>query len=235
MKHLGKKVTRVCAAVIFVGSLVSPVQADPSWWGFLSGSSNDNGPLNLGQLRKIVSEARDEFDDELSAFGGAGDDIEDLDDDFPSSDAYSPANIGQLKHTAATFWDRLNDLGYSGSPNLSGDYPWTTTTSDDSDYSPCLIGQAKYAFSMDVCYSNIGDIDGDSVTNQADDDIDGDGTKNDADNDIDGDGTSNSSDNDDDGDGTSDSQDDTPQAVPRPTRIMPSRSPMGYTVRARYV
>ena len=141
---------------------------------------------------------------------GAGDDIEDLDDNFPSSDAYSPANIGQLKHTATTFWDRLNDLGYSGSPNLGGDYPWTTTTSDDSDYSPCLIGQAKYAFSMDVCYSNIGDIDGDSVTNQADDDIDGDGTKNDADNDIDGDGTYNLFDNDDDGDGTSDSQDDTP-------------------------
>lgn len=126
---------------------------DPSWWsarGVLTNlTANDYAPAVAGQLKWIAEKAKDELDANLP--GGSGTGVAAVVSSFTNSQNYAPVVIGQLKHTAAPFYDRLIAVYYATN------YPWTTTTDDDKDYAPALIGQVKNVFSFDVTYDTDGD------------------------------------------------------------------------------
>ena len=56
---------------------------------------------------------------------------------------YAAATLGQLKATAAPFYQRL------GLP-----VPWSTTTTDDKDLAVANLGQAKQVFSFNIIAEN---------------------------------------------------------------------------------
>jgi alpha-tubulin suppressor-like RCC1 family protein/chitodextrinase len=100
------------------------------------------------------------------------------------SDDYQAMNVGQLKHVAKPFYDRLAAVGYSGPPLVAGQlYPWGPST---DDYMVANIGQVKHIFSFDIrsfLFLKM-DSDGDGLinsieldlgTNPSNPDTDGDG------------------------------------------------------------
>ena len=76
--------------------------------------------------------------------GGAGAGVHGLVSGFTLSNNYVPINLGQLKNTAAPFYQRLLAVGYATN------YPWTEPTTDDADFAPALLGQLKHVFDFDV-------------------------------------------------------------------------------------
>ena len=76
--------------------------------------------------------------------GGAGTGVHALVSGFTPSNNYVPINVGQLKNTAAPFYQRLMGVGYTTN------YPWTETTADDADFAPAVLGQLKHVFEFDV-------------------------------------------------------------------------------------
>ena len=100
-------------------------RAAPSWWssrGVLLGTAplDDYAPANHGQLKNIAKAAAAEMDAKLP--GGAGDAVHALIANWSTSNAqtnaFAPVNLGQLKKTAAPFYDRLIVAG------LANQYPW---------------------------------------------------------------------------------------------------------------
>ena len=145
-------------AILF-GVLLSHANANPAWWPALTpNSANDFGVANIGQLKNMAKHARDHLDDGTPGWGGfrggAGTEIDELFnnaaglgwDDPPVARAENASVllVGQLKHVASLFYDRLIGEGYAKR------YPWTLHTGDDGDYSPANIGQLKNMFSFDV-------------------------------------------------------------------------------------
>ena len=76
---------------------------------------------NVGQLMFIASRAAEELNAKVE--GGAGEVIESLVNSFPKYDAGNPdanyhsVNIGQVKHVAKPFYDRLWDIEKSSAGN----------------------------------------------------------------------------------------------------------------------
>jgi len=119
----------------------------PSWWitrGVIDTNQipGDYAPVVAGQLKWMASMAKEELDANL--FGGSGTGVAAVVSAFTNAYNLSPVLIGQLKHVAFPFHNRLTNAGYSSS------YPWTATIADDEDFAPALIGQLKYAFNFDV-------------------------------------------------------------------------------------
>lgn len=68
-----------------------------------------------------------------------------------AADDYAAVNLGQLKHVAKPFYDRLHELGYTGQPLAAGQtYPWDSSPGPADDYALANIGQVKNVFSFDV-------------------------------------------------------------------------------------
>ena len=126
--------TRVCIA-----------QA-PSWWTnrsvLTTNAANDFAALTQGQLKWMATNACAELEANLP--GGAGIYVRNLVAGFTLSNNYYPVNVGQLKCTATSFYDRLIAEGYTNS------YPWTETTTDDCDFAMANIGQLKNVFGFDL-------------------------------------------------------------------------------------
>jgi hypothetical protein len=124
--------------------------APPAWWAArgvtVSGKAQDDyAVVNLGQLKNMATQARNEFNGFFS--GGGGTAVNSLVDSWanPSNASdYAPCNLGQLKAVAKVFWDRW--ISATG----TGSYPWTATTTDDDDFAPANLGQLKNVFSFDT-------------------------------------------------------------------------------------
>lgn len=131
----------------------------PPWWtsrNVLTSTSpaNDYAAVNLGQVKHIATQAQREMQARLP--GGAGATLTNLVNAWTQPPAsgvvrndFAAVNLGQLKALAKPFYDRLAQAGYQGQPLSSGQtYPWTASTSDDSDYAIANIGQVKFLFSF---------------------------------------------------------------------------------------
>jgi Bacterial TSP3 repeat len=149
--------------LVLLGALSGvALAAEPGWWrdGTTAiideqASVNDFGPANLGQLKNVATKARVYLNGALAGAGGAGSTIDTLVDSLESETAtnHSPINLGQLKNVSSVFYDRLNEVGFTGSPVNSAHskgYPWTESASDDANYAPATVGQLKYVFSFDL-------------------------------------------------------------------------------------
>ncbi len=118
----------------------------PSWWttrGVLNTNwlVSDYAPVLAGQLKWMATNAAAELE---TLPGGAGTGVHGLVNGFTPSNNYVPINLGQLKNTAAPFYQRLMAVGYATN------YPWTDPTADDSDFAPAVLGQLKHVFDFDV-------------------------------------------------------------------------------------
>jgi len=151
----------VLACLLFLPLLLAAAQ--PSWWsdwGVLNGNQpNDYVAVNQGQVKNITTAAILEIDSSLAQFGGAGDNLLQLQAALSGTSAttndYAPANLGQLKNLTAPIYDRLMAVGYQLAPLKSGSlYPWVGGT--PNDYAMANIGQVKNLFSFDLTLSSDG-------------------------------------------------------------------------------
>jgi hypothetical protein len=128
---------------------------------------NDFAAANQGQAKWMAQKARDAFETNLYAFGGAGTGINARVDAFSATNNFLPLNLGQLKYLAEPFYDRLAAVGWTNAfpAGMTGSYPWTATTADDVSYALVNLGQLKYVFSFDpeACM----DSDGDGLSDRA--------------------------------------------------------------------
>jgi len=160
----------VAAAIGAVAFAVLAWAADPYWWtqGVIDTNStpNDFAAANQGQAKWMAQKARDAFETNLYAFGGAGTGINARVDAFSATNNFLPLNLGQLKYLAEPFYDRLAAVGWTNAfpVGMTGSYPWTATTTDDVSYALVNLGQLKYVFSFDpeACM----DSDGDGLTDR---------------------------------------------------------------------
>ena len=151
--------------------------ADPAWWatrGVTTSSPQSNlSPATIGQAKHMVAMALAELQTRLDTptFQALQADVATLvslavpptPDDFAKQKQV--LLVGQLKALARPFYDRLRALDAPwvnqkmylasirlqepGSNPLSySPYPWSVTTTDDSNYSPATLGQLKAAFSL---------------------------------------------------------------------------------------
>src|SRR5205823_13728383 len=87
-----------------------------------------------------------EFDAHMP--GGAGDVLHNLvagwSQSNPQRNDFAPVNLGQLKHVAKPFYDRLITVHYAS------DYPWTGSAISPDDFAMANIGQVKQLFGFDL-------------------------------------------------------------------------------------
>lgn len=176
---LGKCHPLLFALALLISFSSLAYSSAPQWWSqpWPSGTSNvlvspvlpadDYGVANLGQLKYSALRAYYYLEATLPA--GAGTEVEQIIAQFydlvngvpivsPTTDDFAAVNQGQLKYILKPYYDRLLEYGYvtwhmlgeSGAHGWSNIYPWTPSTSDDSSYSPVLIGQLKFAFSFNI-------------------------------------------------------------------------------------
>ena len=131
--------------VFFVA--IAIVLAAPSWWYSREvipdgGVTNDWAPATAGQLKHFAAKAQEELEENLS--GGAGSAVSNLVAGFQNTYNFAGINLGQLKNVAKPYYDRLIVEG------AATNYPWTTNTADDADFTPAKIGQIKYVFTFDL-------------------------------------------------------------------------------------
>jgi len=178
------------AVLLVLANLSALPAAPPGWWleedtrvVSEENAPNDFGPVNIGQLKHMATQAKKHLDAFLP--DGAGPAIDTLVSGFePRSGVsyspeelqairvanHSPANLGQMKAVAKPFYDRLAAEGYDTKANLIfrgypanwlQDYPWDPQSPKIINYSPANLGQLKLIFSFDL--SNWSPIrDGDS-------------------------------------------------------------------------
>jgi len=110
----------------------------------------DYAAVNVGQLKWVATQARQEFEEKLSS--GAGSNVVALVNGFVNSNNYLTVNLGQLKTVAQPFYDRLWELGLTHAypEGVSTQYPWQMSTHATNDYNAANIGQLKYLFSFEL-------------------------------------------------------------------------------------
>jgi hypothetical protein len=143
------------AGAICLGIPLRLFASGPAWWSnpsltvsgtspVISGTANDYGAANQGQVKNIAITAINELNTDLAQFGGAGPALNSLAVSLSATSAgtndYAAINIGQLKAVAQPFYDWLLYLGYNGAPLTSGTYPWIGSSSAANDYAVANIG-----------------------------------------------------------------------------------------------
>lgn len=140
------------------GFLLKPhVPQPPPWWaerGVIDPTrvAFDFAAANQGQAKNLAQKAFAELEARLP--GGAGPALAQLIASWSNAAAardYGVLNQGQLKQLAKPFYDRLAEVGYRGPPLPAWQvYPWSASTTDDSDFATANIGQLKHLFSFDL-------------------------------------------------------------------------------------
>jgi RHS repeat-associated protein len=126
---------------------LDPGKANPVWPADYP-AADDYAVANAGQLKNIAAKAVEEFAAHISPEG-----VADLFQPTAGADDYVVVNQGQVKAVAKSFYDKLHELNYAGSPLLPGKtYPWTAGTSDDDSYAVANLGQLKHVFSFDFAW-----------------------------------------------------------------------------------
>ncbi len=153
MKQKGYIWSAGLAILLCVAFCVLTSAESPFWWttrGVLNTNwpANDYAPVLAGQLKWMATNAAAELD---TLPGGAGTGVHALVGSFTLSNNYVPINLGQLKNTAAPFYQRLMQVGYATN------YPWTEPTADDADFAPAVLGQLKHVFDFDATTDSDGD------------------------------------------------------------------------------
>lgn len=165
------------SATLFLALSTAAPAADPTWWaarGVTTNAPQSNlSPATIGQAKHMVAMALAELQPRLAAptFQALQADVATIvslavpatPDDFAKQKQV--LLVGQLKALARPFYDRLRALDAPwvnqnmslasirllepGSNPLSySPYPWSVTTTDDSNYSPATLGQLKAVFSL---------------------------------------------------------------------------------------
>ena len=123
----------------------------PSWWTdrdvLNQGTANDFAGALSGHVKWIATNAYLELEANLP--NGAGTNIEDMVQAFPSTNNYQLLNVGQIKNVASNFWLRL------AQEHRARTFPWTGE--NPNDYSAANIGQLKAAFNFDLTSDNDND------------------------------------------------------------------------------
>jgi alpha-tubulin suppressor-like RCC1 family protein len=161
---------RVGLSCVLASLVVVPVcvwAAAPAWWaerGVVNPTAqpDDFAIVNQGQVKHFARQAYNELKARWLIDPAAAEASADPNDpsrilflawDNPQagSDDYLAVNIGQLKHVAKPFYDRLRQLGYTSTVLPAGqDYPWSNASQSADDYALANIGQVKYLFSFEV-------------------------------------------------------------------------------------
>jgi hypothetical protein len=171
---------------------------NPVWWSDSLGGNKvllentvaaNKAPTNLGQIKNVALRAKHYLDRELASVGGAGSGVNARVGEFynlntsqaiftTATNNKAPANLGQLKHIAKPFYDRLIALGVDtramlrshGAPDWQYYYPWTPDPTDDANKAIANLGQLKWVFCFDPTVASIAnpdmldvDADGDGV------------------------------------------------------------------------
>lgn len=114
----------------------------PAWWterDIVSQddrATNDFAALNRGQLKWMAHCAGEAFEAELPF--GAGDAIDAMIGGFTVTQNYCAVNVGQLKSTAAPYYDRLGL-----------ELPWDDST-PRNDWAIANVGQIKFLFDLSL-------------------------------------------------------------------------------------
>jgi len=177
---------RIFAIFLVVSTGFSAYAEEPAWWyasdtGFIDPEAShlklhNYSPANVGQLKKVATQAKKYLDKALP--GGAGTGVNAMLAAWSvNTDSYAPINLGQLKAVVKPFYTRLVAAGYGTKANLIArgypsnwayDTPWNPSTPTSENYAPANIGQLKMAFSFDL--SGL-DTDVDGLPNEKDPDI----------------------------------------------------------------
>lgn len=162
MKFL-KPLPRAWLALCFSTLFLSAQTIAPDWWNdynVLIGEAEDDKIALQGQGKYMASKAHEAMESILYSVGGSGTEISNLVNSFSTDHNYDPLLMGQLKYIADPYYRRLDDLGIDiSNVVVEGIYPWTSTTADDVDTAPSLLGQLKYVFSFDISLLD-SDLDG---------------------------------------------------------------------------
>lgn len=163
---------RTLTTVLLCLATITSYAPPPAWWNdpetrILEPNAPENnaGPVVLGQLKHVATQAKKHLDLKLPTNGGAGPVLDNLVLSFADNPAtnLSPINLGQLKAVAKPFYDRLLEIGYDTKLNLivhgypdtwTFNYPWGPSTPASLNYSPVTIGQLKLVFSFDLSDSD---------------------------------------------------------------------------------
>jgi len=164
----------VFCALPFVILAQSPAPG-PGWWTTYnvvipSGTANDYGAVNQGQLKNFAVGAYQELQSlpggvgDTSSPNGTGSMLNGMILSWgtfaggtfvpvsgTSTNNYAAVNLGQLKNVASLFYNRLAEVGYQSTPLQPGQvYPWDYSASTPNDYAMANIGQVKNLFSFDL-------------------------------------------------------------------------------------
>ena len=146
------------------GLSVAVLAQAPAWWTnrnvlVIGAPPNDYAAVNQGQVKWLATQAAVELDEDLQFIGGAGSNVAALLATFSPTNNDLPVNLGQLKHTAQPFYDRLAGLGLTNLHPVGGGwpYPWSNATKAPADYALANIGEAKWLFSFDTATDTDGD------------------------------------------------------------------------------
>jgi len=154
----------------------------PEWWteAGVSGTSSPASPANLGQVKHMAHKFHEELDGvltpgEMGLPGGAGFPLVEV---FPKApDSPSPAwladqlrvaNLGQLKHVASFYYERLNTLAPDWvvsqmdangiASGWSHPVPWDPDTPVEDNHVIATLGQLKMVFSLRPREDSDGDL-----------------------------------------------------------------------------
>lgn len=147
MKHAVLSALFLCSTAHGVNNL--------RWWtdrGVVSSNTdamvNDYAAVNQGQLKWMATQCAKELDSRLP--GGAGESVWQVVNKFSFGNNNLPVNLGQLKHTAQPFYERLwPDYTNSLPQDISGASPWAFPSGVLNDYALANLGQLKHVFSFD--------------------------------------------------------------------------------------
>lgn len=172
------------AAALTLCSLSSHAAPEdpPVWWDAVgigadsTTSPESRAPANIGQVKNMAYHFHAQLEEILP--GGAGFELSELFPDKPATpdqawydQQKAAANLGQLKHIASRFYDRLNAvapawvtsqmaLNASELAAWPHSYPWDPSTPTSENYKALNLGQLKLVFSLRIKQ----DLDGDSLS-----------------------------------------------------------------------
>ena len=144
--HLAALRPRLLWPLLTVLLTHAALAVNPGWWaarGVVNPNlaPDDYAKLNLGQIKHMAAEARNELNAILP--GGAGPAIDTLVNGWANTtaaDDYAICNLGQLKAVSKLYWDRLI------AEHRATAYPWSGVA---DDYVKANLGQLKTAFNFD--------------------------------------------------------------------------------------
>jgi hypothetical protein len=162
---------------LFTAGVLAVLAVDPAWWtdAGVTGTSSNKSPANIGQVKNMAANFHMELNGGFTGSheyllpGGAGIPLNEIFPDKPGptasnqwvADQLQVANIGQLKHVASFYYERLNILApkwveeqmeENGIDMTSWEHPvpWDPDTPVAENNVVANLGQLKLVFSLRI-------------------------------------------------------------------------------------